>query len=95
LEEFHTLRWMGTKPKHLDYVNAQVLLVGDSSGIDKALEPQKEDQKDNVKEPAEEMEKLEEEDIERMKALSEDDSGRVFADLEVRAKDYPKLQTTF
>ena len=41
------------------------------------------------------MEKLEEEDAERMKGLSEDDSGRIFADLEVRAKDYPKLQTEF
>jgi len=86
---------MPTQPKHLDYVNSQVLLVGESSGIEKALEPQKEDRKDGVKDPAEEMEKLEAEDFERMKALSEDDSGRIFSDLEVHAKDYPKLQTTF
>ncbi|KAK0656209.1 hypothetical protein B0T16DRAFT_343012 [Cercophora newfieldiana] len=95
LEEFRTLRWMGTQPKHLDYVNTQILLIGESSGLEKALEPQKEDQKDGVAEPAEEMKKLEEEDLQRMKELSKDDSGRVFADLEVHAKDYPKLQTTF
>jgi hypothetical protein len=86
---------MGTQPKHLDYVNTQILLVGESSGVKKALEPQKEDEKDGVEEPAEEMEKLEEEDLERMKALSEDDTGRIFADLEAHAKVYPKLQTTF
>ena len=86
---------MGTLPKHLDFVNTQILLVGESSGVKKALEPQKEDKKDGVEEPAEEMEKLEEEDLERMKALGDDDSSRVFADLDAHAKDYPKLQTTF
>ncbi|KAK4454705.1 hypothetical protein QBC34DRAFT_392413 [Podospora aff. communis PSN243] len=95
LEEFRTLRWMGTLPKHLDYVNTQILLVGESSGVKKAREPQKEDKKDGVEEPAEELEKLEEEDLERMKALSDDDTGRVFADLDAHAKEYPKLQTTF
>ncbi|KAK0632924.1 hypothetical protein B0T14DRAFT_416399 [Immersiella caudata] len=95
LEEFRTLRWMGTLPKHLDYVSTQILLVGESSGFKKALEPQKEDKKDGVEKPAEEMDKLEQEDLERMKALSDDDSGRVFADLEAHAQDYPKLQTTF
>ena len=43
----------------------------------------------------EEMEKLEAEDTQRMKHLSKDDSTAVFADLQVRAGDYPKLKTTF
>lgn len=95
LKEFRSLRWMSTLPKHLDYVNTQFLLVGESSGVEKALEPQKADEKENKEEPAEELEKLEEEDLQRLKGLSDDDSGRIFADLKVKADDYPKLQTTF
>lgn len=86
---------MSTQPKHLDYVNTQFLLVGESSGVEKALEPQKADEKENKETPAEELEKLEEEDLQRLKGLSDDDSGRIFADLQVHADDYPKLQTTF
>lgn len=86
---------MSTQPKHLDYVNTQFLLVGESSGVEKALEPQKSDEKENKQEPAEELEKLEEEDLQRLKGLSDDDSGRIFTDLKVDADDYPKLQTTF
>lgn len=92
---FRSLRWMGTDPKHLDYVNTQFLLIGEGSGIDKATEPQKEDQKDGKDEPLEELEKLEEEDTYRMEDLKGDDSAAIYADLEVHAKDYPKLQTTF
>ncbi|KAK8074130.1 hypothetical protein PG994_005029 [Apiospora phragmitis] len=95
-DDFRSLRWSGTTPKHLDYVNTQFLLIGESSGIDKAMEPQKQDQKDGSKEePEEELVKLEEEDAQRMKDLSADDSKAIFADLGASAKDYPKLQTTF
>ncbi|KAM7186784.1 hypothetical protein V8F33_011627 [Rhypophila sp. PSN 637] len=94
-KEFHSRRWMPTQPHHLDYPNAQFLLVGESSGVEKALEPQEEDKKQGNEEPAEEMEKLEEEDTQRMRGLSKDDSVSIFKDLEVNAKDYPKLQTTF
>ncbi|KAH6854738.1 hypothetical protein B0I37DRAFT_301300 [Chaetomium sp. MPI-CAGE-AT-0009] len=95
LEEFRSLRWVPTQPKHLDYENVQFLLVGESSGTEKALAPQEEDEKEGKVEPAEEMEELEEEDTQRMKGLSEDDAGRIFADLQADAGDYPKLQTTF
>ncbi|KAK3336330.1 hypothetical protein B0T19DRAFT_409188 [Cercophora scortea] len=95
LKEFRSLRWMPTQPKHLDYVNTQFLLIGESSGVEKALETQKKDQKAGVEEPAEEMEKLEEEDAVRMKHLSNDDASRIFADLEVHSKGFPRLQTTF
>ncbi|KAK0730130.1 hypothetical protein B0H67DRAFT_479290 [Lasiosphaeris hirsuta] len=95
IKEFRSLRWMPTQPKHLNYVNTQFLLIGESSGVDKALEPQKEDGKKGVQDPANELERLEAEDAKRMKGLSKDDSGRVFADLQVHAQDYPKLQTTF
>lgn len=69
--------------------------MGESSGTDKALEPQKKDEKEGKDAPAEELEKLEEEDTERMRDLSKDDAGRIFSDLEANAKDLPKLQTTF
>ena len=95
LDEFRSLRWVPTQPKHLDYVNTQFLLVGESSGVEKAFEPQKQDQEEGKAEPVDEMEKLEDEDAKRMEGLSEDDSGRIFADLQVHAGDYPKLQTTF
>ncbi|KAI5925172.1 hypothetical protein F4810DRAFT_91882 [Camillea tinctor] len=94
-DEFRALRWMPSQPKHLDYVNTQFLLVGESSGIAKATEPQKEDQDDNKEEPREEMEKLEDEDTHRMEGLEGDDSAAIFADLHAQSKDYPKLQTTF
>lgn len=94
-EEFRSRRWMPTTPRHLGVVGTQVLLVGDSSGIQKATEPQEEDQEDGKEEPLEEMEKLEDEDTHRVQALQGDDSAAIYADLEVRAKDYPKMQTTF
>ena len=86
---------MPTLPKHLDYVNTQFLLIGESSGVEKALSPQRQDQEEGKEEPAEELEKLEDEDTQRMKRLDQDDSSRIFADLQMDAKDLPKLQTTF
>ncbi|KAI0130381.1 hypothetical protein BJ170DRAFT_593893 [Xylariales sp. AK1849] len=94
-EEFRALRWMPTKPKHLDFANTQFLLVGESSGIEKATEPQKDDKKEGKEEPLEEMEKLADEDTHRMEDLKGDDSAAIFADLDANAKEYPKLQTTF
>ncbi|CAM1509034.1 Fc.00g027730.m01.CDS01 [Cosmosporella sp. VM-42] len=94
-DEFRSLRWLPSKPDHFNYVNSQILLVGESSGIEKAMEPQKDDMKDGKEEPKEVLEHLEEEDLKRMKHLAEDQSTAIFADLDARAKDYPKLQTTF
>lgn len=86
---------MGTLPKHL-VPNAQFLLVGESSGLDKAMQPDESDEKAKDKEdPIEEMEKLEDEDTERMENLGKDASEAIFTDLEASAKGYPKLQTTF
>lgn len=95
LDEFRSLRWMGTLPKHL-IPNAQFLLVGESSGPDKAMQPDdKADQSEDKEQPMEELEKLEDEDTERMEHLGKDASEAIFADLDAQAKEYPKLQTTF
>ncbi|KAI1325088.1 hypothetical protein F5Y16DRAFT_278244 [Xylariaceae sp. FL0255] len=94
-DDFRSRRWMPTEPKHLDYTNTQFLLIGESSGIEKATEPQKEDEEQGKEKPEDELEKLEDEDTNRMQDLKGDESDSIFADLHVRAKDYPKLQTTF
>ena len=60
---------MPTQPKHLDYVNAQILLIGESGGLDKATQVQPEDEKKDTDTPLEEMEKLEGEDEIRVKHL--------------------------
>jgi hypothetical protein len=86
---------MPSQPHHLDYVNTQFLLVGESSGIEKATQPQKEDEEEGKEKPIEELERLEDEDTHRMEDLKGDDSTAIFADLDVHAKDYPKLRTTF
>ncbi|KAJ3560878.1 hypothetical protein NPX13_g9153 [Xylaria arbuscula] len=95
LDEFRSLRWMPSQPHHLDYTNTQFLLIGESSGIEKATEPQKEDEKEGKEKPEEELEKLEDEDTHRMEMLKGDDSTAIFADLGTLAKDYPDLRTTF
>ncbi|KAM0525680.1 hypothetical protein ACHAPE_000391 [Trichoderma viride] len=94
-EEFRDLRWIPSQPDHFDYDNSQILLIGESSGIEKALTPQEEDEKANKEKPLEAMEELEEEDLKRMKHMPGDSSAAIYADLKARAEDYPKLQTTF
>lgn len=95
LDEFRSLRWMGTVPKHL-VPNAQFLLVGESSGIEKAMEPDEKDKEDEgTVEPIEEMEELEHEDVKRMEHLGKTASDAIFLDLEAYSKDLPELQTVF
>ncbi|KAF4947971.1 hypothetical protein FGADI_9966 [Fusarium gaditjirri] len=95
IDEFRSLRWLPSKPSHFDYPNAQILLIGESHGIEKAVEPQKEDRKDGKEEPETVLEHLEDDDVKRMKHLADDQSAAIYADLHVQAKDYPKMQTTF
>lgn len=61
---------MPVEPKHLDYANAQMLLIGESFESGHALEATKSDEQSNQKRtPEEEMEKLENEDEIRIKHL--------------------------
>jgi hypothetical protein len=69
MEEFRGLRWMPTQPKHLDHANTNVLLIGESSGLDKATEVQTDDKQNHTDTPLQEMEKLEGEDDIRVKNL--------------------------
>jgi len=91
-DEFRGLRWMPTQPKHLDYVNTQFLLIGESSGLEKATEVQVEDE-NKTDTPLEEMEKLEGEDEIRVKHLKGDDA--IFSDLDLSKNDFPKVPSTW
>ena len=86
-KEFRGLRWMPAQPKHLEYANAQMLLIGEGHGdVEKAGEEKKEEGKESV---VEEMEKLEEEDAERVQGLKGDDA--VFKDLKISHEGVPQV----
>jgi hypothetical protein len=88
-EEFGTRAWLPARPEHMDYENAQILLIGED--ID-AIEPTEGEAKDDTKETAlEELEKLEHEDEIRIEHLKGEDT--IYLDLGVRAKDYPMKST--
>lgn len=86
---------MPLEPELLDYGNTQFLVIGEGMGdTGRAMEEMSIDKKDDEKDkPAEELEKLEEEDHARVEGLKEDDP--VFADLGLSSKEYHKLQTTW
>lgn len=73
MEEFRGRGWMPAEPKHLNYPNAQVLLIGEDFDSSSNLEPAPKDEKNGEKEtPQEELEKLEGEDehrVERLKGM--------------------------
>lgn len=61
---------MPAQPKHLDYPNAQILLIGENYDESHALDATAKDEKSDEKEtPQEELEKLEGEDELRVKHL--------------------------
>lgn len=86
---------MPLEPELLNYENTQFLIIGEGLGdTGRATEEMSKDKKDDEKEkPEEELEKLGEEDHDRVEGLKEDDP--VFADLGLSTKEYPKLQTTW
>ncbi|KAM3072153.1 hypothetical protein ACMFMG_008610 [Clarireedia jacksonii] len=90
-KKFRGLRWMPLEPELLDYEGAQMLIIGEGQGeLGRAVEEQKRDA--GKEKPVEEMEKLGEEDHDRVEGLKDDP---VFADLGLSSKEYPHLQTTW
>lgn len=73
LDEFHGRSWMPLQPKCLDYVNAQILLIGHQDhALEKAAGQEQEGGDQGKDKPIEELEKLENEDhirIEHLKGL--------------------------
>lgn len=94
IEDFAGRGWMPVHPKHLDYANAQMLLIGENFETSDNLAPKPKDENDESKEtPGEELEKLGEEDEHRVEQFKGDDS--VYADLGISSKEYPKVMTTW
>ena len=61
---------MPAEPKHLDYANAQILMIGEDFEKSDNLEAKPKDEKDDGKEvPQEELEKLEGEDEQRFEHM--------------------------
>lgn len=70
IEEFGGRGWMPAEPKHIDYANAQILMIGESFDGSNNLEANPKDQKDDAKElPEEEIKKLESEDEQRIEHM--------------------------
>lgn len=87
IDEFGGRGWMPAEPKHIDYANAQILMIGEDFENSTNLEANPKDEKDDAKElPEEELKKLESEDEQRVQHLKGDDT--IFADLGVSKKDY-------
>jgi hypothetical protein len=70
IDEFRGRAWMPVHPKHLNYANAQMLLIGENFDSSSNLDPAPKDKNDDNKEtPQEEIEKLESEDELRVSNL--------------------------
>jgi len=94
LDKFQGRGWMPAEPQFLDYANAQVLLIGEDFDSSSNLDPAEKDQnKNEIETPLEELEKLEGEDERRVQHLKGDDT--VFADLGLDKKEYPSVLTTW
>ncbi|KAJ5334947.1 hypothetical protein N7452_007350 [Penicillium brevicompactum] len=93
LKKFGDLRWVPLEPEFLDYPNAQFLMIGEAQNdLGKAATSQGE-KSPHEEEPGQELERLEKENEHRISTLSGD--ATVYQDLGFRAKNYPKLPTTW
>lgn len=78
---------MGTQPEFLDYPRAQILLIGQKTGLGK------EDLKsEHGEDPADILSRLENDDLDRMQHLSSDESDAIYADLHSRKMAHPGIQ---
>lgn len=93
-DEFRGRGWMPPNPSHLDYENAQVLIIGEDFEKSDNLEQAAKDERKGDKEtPQEELEKLEGEDEVRVERMQGEET--VFADLGISSKEYPEVMTTW
>jgi len=70
IAEFSGRGWMPAEPKHLDYANAQILLIGSDVESSGALRSSEKDQKNDKKtSPDEVLEELEHEDSIRVQNM--------------------------
>lgn len=98
MNDFQSLRWIPTQPRHLDHANTQFLLIGHTSGIQEAFKP---DTKGAAKEnmPAEDEVTIKEEPLEGeedlMYDIKEDEVSDVLLNLEKYAHGLKNVETEF
>ncbi|GKZ23086.1 hypothetical protein AbraCBS73388_009431 [Aspergillus brasiliensis] len=93
-EKFGDYRWVPLQPEFIDYPNAQFLMIGEATDdLGKAATAEEGGKQANEAQPGEELEKLEQENEERIEALRGDDT--IYEDLGLDAKNYPKVPTTW
>ncbi|GLA28858.1 hypothetical protein CBS147346_8461 [Aspergillus niger] len=93
-EKFGDYRWVPLRPEFIDYPNAQFLMIGEATDdLGKAATAEEGDKQANEAQPGEELEKLGQENEERIEALRGDDT--IYEDLGLDAKNYPKVPTTW
>jgi hypothetical protein len=111
MNDFEGLRWIPVqKPEHLDYANAQLLLVGEGQGeFGGAVNTEHESGEDTHEGPEEELEKLDEEEnirISHLKCMMHPlkagfiqltilGDDTIFEDLTIAKKDYPAVRSTW
>ncbi|KAK2823845.1 hypothetical protein FQN49_007562, partial [Arthroderma sp. PD_2] len=87
VDDFRNLRWVPLEPKFIDYPNAQFMMLGEAQGrLGKG--GMTEERAPGEENAGEELENLEHED--EIRADSLDDSDKVFEDLGLSAKQFPK-----
>ena len=98
MNDFQSLRWIPTQPRHLDYSNTQFLLIGHTSGIQKAFSPDTKGAERETK-PSEDEVRIKEEPLEGEEDLlydiKEDEVAEVLLDLEKYAHVMKKVETDF
>ncbi|OOF96720.1 hypothetical protein ASPCADRAFT_206897 [Aspergillus carbonarius ITEM 5010] len=93
-EKFGDYRWVPVQPEFIDYPNAQFLMVGEATDdLGKAGTAEEGDKQANEEQPSDELEKLEQENEERIEGLRGNDT--IYEDLGLEAKKYPKVPTTW
>ncbi|KAF9892948.1 hypothetical protein FE257_000540 [Aspergillus nanangensis] len=93
-EKFGDYRWIPLEPEFLDYPNAQFLMIGGAhQDLGKAAVGDAGDKRPEEHQPGEELEKLEQENEERVDNLRGDDA--VYEDLGYHAKQHPQVPTTW
>ncbi|SPO07408.1 uncharacterized protein DNG_10102 [Cephalotrichum gorgonifer] len=96
MDDFESLRWIPTQPRHLEYENTQFLLIGHTSSIEKAFRGDGKEVKDST--PEDEItikEELLEGDEDLLYDIKEDEVSSILLDLEKYAHGLKNIETEF
>ncbi|KAJ5115893.1 hypothetical protein N7456_000241 [Penicillium angulare] len=93
LEKFGDLRWVPLQPEFIEYPNAQILMIGQGTDTLGKAATAEGDKKPGEAEPGQELNRLADENEERIHSLQGNET--VFQDLGLDAKKYRSLPTTW